>query len=110
MGDLYSAKLSKSTREGKKWMVEFYNKDGKKIKTTHFGQEGAEDYTIHKNNLRKNLYIARHEKNEDWDNPTSAGALSRWILWNEPKLYDSWNDYLKLFNLKDYSKNDISKM
>lgn len=102
----YMARLSKSTREGKKWMVEFYNKEGKKIKTTHFGQDGSDDYTTHKDTRRKYLYLMRHEKNEDWDVPMSAGALSRWILWNKPKLYDSWKDYLEIFNLKDYSKNE----
>jgi hypothetical protein len=30
----------------------------------------------------------------------TAGALSRWILWNEPTLEDSFKDYLQRFDLE----------
>lgn len=59
-------------------MVEYKNK---KI---HFGAKGYSDYTIHKDPKRKASYIARHKPTENWNDPSSAGFWSRWILWNEP--------------------------
>ena len=38
--------------------------DGKK--TVHFGAAGMSDYTKHKDPERKERYIERHKKNEDW--------------------------------------------
>ena len=108
MRDIIYARLKKSSRKGKKWMAEFYNMEGDKIKTTHFGGEGYEDYTIHKNPDRKKLYISRHSKNEDWTNPVTAGALSRWVLWNYPDLKKSWNSYLRKFKLKDFKPKPAS--
>ena len=41
----------------------------------------------------------RHKKNENWKDPTTAGALSRWVLWNKPSFRASVSDYKKRFNL-----------
>lgn len=30
-------------------------------------------------------YIARHQVNEDWTDPTTPGALSRYILWGDSR-------------------------
>jgi len=78
-------------------MAIFETKDGR-TKTTHFGAKGMSDYTIHKDVERKTRYITRHAKREDWDDPVTAGALSRWILWNKPSYRDSVNDYKIRFN------------
>ena len=96
--------LSKSDQEGKKYKAIFYDENRKKIKTTHFGQAGAKDYTKHGEDAeeRKRLYIERHKNNEDWNDYMSAGACSRWILWNKPSLSASYNDYIKKFGLKKY--------
>jgi hypothetical protein len=37
-------------------------------KTISFGAKNYSDYTIHKDNLRKERYIIRHRKTEDWGN------------------------------------------
>ena len=66
---------------------------------TDFGAAGYEDFTIHKNVRRKDLYDLRHRKNENWNNYKSAGALSKWILWNKPTFNASVADYKKRFNL-----------
>lgn len=89
--------IKKSTNSAKKYMAIFYQ-DGKKIKTTHFGAAGMSDYTKHKNKSRKKRYMNRHRSRENWNNPMSAGALSRWILWNKPTLKASIDDYKKKFN------------
>lgn len=58
--------------------------DGKKV--VSFGQKGASDYTMHKDEQRKDRYIQRHRANEDWTDPTSAGFYSRWVTWEKPTL------------------------
>ena len=80
-------------------MAIFY-KEGGKTKTIHFGAYGMSDFTIHKDPLRKERYLKRHKKNENWENYETAGSLSRYILWNKPTLKGSVDDYKKRFKLK----------
>jgi len=54
---------------------------GSNHKTVHFGQKGSSTYLDHKDKDKREAYIARHKVNEDWNDPTTAGALSRFILW-----------------------------
>lgn len=91
--------IKPSTRQGKKYMAIFTDQ-GKKVKTTHFGSAGMSDFTKHKDEARKKLYLDRHKKRENWNDYMSAGALSRWILWNKPTLKASIADYKKRFKLK----------
>lgn len=71
-----------------------------KKKTIHFGYKGMSDFTKHKDVERKKRYIARHSKNnQNWRNPMSAGALSRFILWNKPTLSASITDFKRRFKL-----------
>jgi hypothetical protein len=72
---------------------------GKKEKIVSFGAKGMSDYTKHKDDERKKLYLARHKANEDWTDPMTPGALSRWILWNKKTLKASIADFKKRFNL-----------
>ena len=88
--------IKKSTNSQKKLMAIFYE-NNKKIKTIHFGAAGMSDYTKHKDSFRKQRYLNRHKNNENWNDPMTAGALSRWILWNKPSLKDSIDDYKKKF-------------
>ena len=53
--------------------------------------------TQHINEDRKNRYIDRHKKNENWNDPTTAGFLSRWILWNKPTITESIRDTKRRF-------------
>tara|TARA_R110000803_G_scaffold156724_1_gene221293 strand:+ start:552 stop:827 length:276 start_codon:yes stop_codon:yes gene_type:complete len=71
--------------------------DGKK--TVHFGQKGASTYLEHRDTKIKRAWEARHIVREDWNNPLSAGALSKWILWNKTTLEASIKDYKKKFNM-----------
>ena len=88
--------LSKSDREGKKYMVEV---DGK---TIHFGAEGYEDYTKHKDPERQKRYITRHKANENWTKSgiKTAGFWSRWLLWGEPSISASIKAIENKFNLR----------
>ena len=93
-----SVKISDSTSDGKKMMAIFYT-DGTKTKTIHFGQKGADDFTKKGDSDQKQRYLDRHRKNENWNSPQTAGALSRWILWNKKSLTASISDFKKRFNL-----------
>jgi hypothetical protein len=93
-------KFSTSKRDDKKYTAQFYDDDGDIVKTTHFGQRGASDFTKHKDTERKNRYLARHQKRENWNDFKSAAGLSRWILWNKPSLNTSIDYYIKKFGLK----------
>jgi hypothetical protein len=91
--------IKPSTKSEKKYMAEFKDETGKIVKTTHFGANEMSDYTKHKDPKRKQRYINRHKKNENWDDFTSAGSLSRYILWGEPTLRGSIKSYKKRFRL-----------
>lgn len=97
MTKLELVKITKSNRDGKKMMAVFFNPSTGREKTTHFGSAGMSDFTKHKDPERKQRYINRHKSNENWNNPSSAGALSRWILWNKPSLKASIADYRRKF-------------
>lgn len=92
-------KIHKSTHKDKKLTAVFLNKDTNKTKLVHFGASGYSDYTIHKDDDRKMRYISRHQSRENWNDPLTPGALSRWVLWNKKTLKASIDDYKKRFNL-----------
>ena len=54
--------ISPSDKKDKKYMARI---DGKK--SIHFGAAGMSDYTKHHDDERKERYLARHRKNEDWN-------------------------------------------
>ena len=70
-------RLSTSTK--KKYMI--YDPIHKKW--THFGQMGYEDFTKHKDPVRRERYLKRtaNMRGEWKDNPYSANNLSRRLLW-----------------------------
>lgn len=72
--------------------------DGKKISC---GATGYSDYTIHKDPERKERYIARLKKNEEWDKSgvKTAGYWSTNLLWNKETLQKSIDDISKKHNL-----------
>lgn len=82
-----------SNRRDKK----YYVYDGhKKI---YFGAAGYQDYTIHKDSIRKERYNSRHRVRENWLDPYTAGFWSKWILWNKPTIKQSVNDTKKRFRI-----------
>lgn len=93
-------KIMKSKVKGKKYTAVFDCPKCNKVKTIHFGAEGMSDFTIHKDEERKKRYLKRHKKRENWNDPMTAGALARWILWNKPTYEESVNDFIERFNLE----------
>lgn len=96
---MVSVIIEKGTAKNKKLKAIFYDDKGKKIKTVQFGSAGMSDFTIHKDKERKERYLDRHRKRENWDDYMTPGSLSRWILWNLPTLEASIKDYKKRFKL-----------
>ena len=94
-----------STSKGKKLMAIFCKCSGctkckpEERKVVHFGQSGSSTFIDHKDEKKKSAYLARHKANENWNDPTSAGALSRYILWNKPTMRASIADFKKRFNV-----------
>lgn len=66
----------------------------------HFGDKNYTDFTTNKNLTKQQNYLKRHAPNEDWYNLNTAGAWSRWLLWNKPNLIDAVKDMEKKFNIK----------
>ena len=93
--------IKKSTNPKKKLMATFSNKSGEgRSKTTHFGSAGMSDFPTHKDEARRQRYLDRHRKRENWSDPQSAGALSRWILWELPTRSTSISKYKRRFGFK----------
>jgi hypothetical protein len=76
-----------------------FNDDGH-LKTIPFGASGYSDYTMHHDEARKTRYINRHKSNENFNNPMTAGALSRWILWEKPTIKEGIKAFKNKFNLE----------
>ena len=94
--------IKRSPKKEKKYVATFC-KNGR-IKQTHFGAKGYQNYggvgkSRHTSKERKKRYIQRHKSRENWSDPTTAGALSRYVLWNKPSFRASVTDYKKKFNL-----------
>ena len=98
--------LRPSTNKGKKFTATIVEDDGK-TKTVHFGASGYSDYTIHKDEERRQNYINRHRANENWgiSGIGTAGFWSRWILWEKPTLASAKRAAAKKFNITIKSGN-----
>ena len=105
--------IKKALNDSKKLTALFEIKTSKKAKKftekkTSFGYNNPEDkqndYTKHGDIDRRNRYIIRHAKDLKTDDPTRAGYLSIFLLWNKPTLEASVKDYnrrLKIYNDTD---------
>jgi len=89
--------IKPSPKADKKLVAKFEN-NGRE-KNIHFGAKGMDDYTKTRDDKQKARYLDRHRKNENWNDPDTAGALSRWILWNKQTRQASIADYKRRFNL-----------
>ena len=76
--------VKKSDKKDKKYDAVI---DGKK--TVSFGATGYSDFTKHKDEERKERYIARHKVNQDWKDHKTAGFYAKNILWNKPTIKDT---------------------
>ena len=86
--------ISKSEKAEKKMKAVINGK-----KTVHFGQAGASDFTIHNDKDRKQAYINRHKKREDWgaSGVDTSGFYAKKLLWNKETLTKSVDDINKKY-------------
>jgi hypothetical protein len=93
----------KATDQKHKYVATF-SKDGKTL-TVRFGAYGYGDYIkYHKQDkavadTKRKAYIARHQVSENFNDPLTAGALSRWLLWEKPTLDEAMKAFKARFNL-----------
>ena len=92
--------ITKSHLKNKKFDAILTDKKGNK-KVIPFGAEGYSDFILSGGDKKKReAYIKRHKKNEDW-NKINPASLSRFILWGNSSNIDSnIKDFMKKFNLK----------
>lgn len=82
-----------SNRKNKKYNA--VSDDGLNV---HFGDNRYQDYTQTKDDKKRNAYIRRHVKRENWTDETTAGFWSTYLLWNKPTLKESAEYIQKLLN------------
>jgi hypothetical protein len=89
----------KTSHKKDKKLDAVFEKDGKE-KVISFGASGYTDFTKPPHDEeRKERYIKRHQKRENFNDPLSKGALSRYVLWSKPSLEGGIKEYKKRFNL-----------
>jgi hypothetical protein len=84
--------ISRSDKPDKKFMAKLVAQGSRQgSRTTHFGQRGASDFRVHRDEERKQRYLKRHAPNQNWSKSgaMTAGFLSRHLLWNEESLEKS---------------------
>jgi len=92
--------IKKDTDTKKKMVAVFKNKETGRTKTTRFGLDGYTDYTLSKDKEKREKYLARHKARENWNDPTTAGSLSRHILWGDStSIKTNIADFKKKFKL-----------
>ena len=103
-------KVVRSNNKSKKWTAIFLV-DGRERRIS-FGASGYRDYTLLNDktskfylpnksdrDVVKASYIRRHEKRENFNDPLTAGSLSRWILWDKPTFKGALRAFKKRFKL-----------
>jgi hypothetical protein len=89
--------LKKDTDGKHKWVATIRNKTTGREKKVRFGAVGFDDFTMTGDEERKRLYLQRHSKNENWNDIATAGAWSRWLLWNKKSTTASLADIKRKF-------------
>lgn len=90
--------IQPSTRKNKRFMATYANG-----KVVHFGQLGGTTYIDHGDKIKRDAYLARHGAGrENWNDPFSAGSLSRYLLWGDStSLQANHNAFMKKFPITD---------
>ena len=97
---MYTYRLYPSDNPRKKLTVYVVTETGR-LKKVDFGSRGMSDYTLHKDEKRRERYIARHAPREDWTDHTTAGFWAFWILWSRSTDKQKNLEYVKRrFNLR----------
>ena len=95
-------KLNSITRTGLQApaFLAVFTLDNGKTKNVKFGTSSNYLTNPDKTENDRQAYIKRHQVRENWNEPTSRGALSRFILWSPTRSIDlSTRAYRKRFNI-----------
>lgn len=84
--------ITQSNRKDKRYMAVFENN-----KIINFGLKNGSTFIDHGDKNKRDAYIKRHQVNENFNDPYTAGSLSRFILWGP---YTDINKNIKYFKNK----------
>lgn len=73
--------IEPSDKKEKRLKATYFFRDGRKTKTIHFGSPPAFTFFDGADERKRENYIKRHSKNEDWNDIYSAGFMARFVLW-----------------------------
>lgn len=82
-------RLRRGGRGNAKYTAVGYGPDGREVMVVSFGDRRYSDYTRHKDSARMQRYLARHRAREHWEDLSTAGAWSRWLLWSRLEMNDA---------------------
>ena len=87
--------IEASDRKGKRFKATYANG-----KVVHFGAKDGKTYIDEGDKTKRENYLKRHKVNENWNNPYSAGSLSRWLLWGDfTSLEKNHKAFMKKYNV-----------
>jgi hypothetical protein len=87
--------IEASDRKGKRFKATYANG-----KVVHFGAKGGSTYIDEGDKTKRENYLKRHKVNENWNDPYSAGSLSRWLLWGDfTSLEKNHKAFMKKYNV-----------
>ena len=85
--------IQKSDRAGKRFKATYANGT-----VVNFGMAGGSTYIDHGDKDKRTAYLKRHAPRENWNDPFSAGSLSRYLLWGYSTSLDkNHNAFMKRF-------------
>ena len=91
-------RVEKLSGDKHKYKAVFQTDEGR-TRTTKFGASGMDDFTLTKDVQQCDNYRTRHAKDLRTGDPTRAGYLAYYLLWNKPTLTASIADYRRRFGL-----------
>jgi hypothetical protein len=91
--------IIQSPKPEKKLRAIFKHSETDKIKNTDFGATGMDDYIRTGDKEARERYRTRHKKDLLTQDPTRAGYLSWYILWNKETMSASVRDYKSRFDM-----------
>jgi hypothetical protein len=88
-----------ATNGKNKYTATFLQENGR-IKQTHFGAKGMDDYTLTQDKEQRERYRTRHKKDLATKDPTRAGFLSYYLLWGDSTSFaENLRSYKSRFGL-----------
>jgi len=92
----------RKARDGVHKYIATFLLDSGRTKKVRFGAAGYNDYTSFPAEIRderRTLYLKRHKEREEWNQPDTPGALSRWILWEHTSLRTAIKKFKQRFGI-----------